>query len=79
MNITTFKSFSQLSFLILHYGLYAVIVHSCAILLYAKLSTPLPPLTFFLQYFPMIEHSLVAFICVLFGALTCYYISKNEE
>ena len=79
MNIPSFPSFSKLSFLILHYGLYAVIVHSCAILLYAKASPPLPPEISFLTYFPMIEHSIVSFICVLLGGLLCFYISKKEE
>ena len=79
MNISIFLSFSKLKFLILHHGLYTVIVHACAILLYSKLSPPLPPLTSFLRYFPMIEHSIVAFICVLLGAILCIYIDKIEE
>ena len=78
MNISAFPSFSKLKILILHYGLYTVIIHACAILLYAKLSPPLPPLTSFLTYFPMIEHSIVAFICVLFGGILCIYIDKKE-
>ena len=78
MNILRFPSFSQLSFLILHYGLYSVRVHATAILLYAKISPQLPPMISFLRYFPMIEHSIVAFICVLLGALLCFYISKKE-
>lgn len=79
MNIPFFSSFSKLSFLILHYGLYAVIVHAAAILLYSNLSPTLPPITSFIKYFPMIEHSIVSFICVLLGALLCFYISKKEE
>ena len=78
MNILHFPSLSRLSFMILHYGLYAIIIHSAAILLYAKLSPSLPPMTSFLRYFPMIEHSIVSFICVLLGSLLCFYISKKE-
>ena len=79
MNILRFPSVSRLSFLILHYGIYAVIVHAAAILLYAQITPTLPPITSFLKYFPMIEHSIVAFICVLLGSLLCFYISKKEE
>jgi len=79
MNILKFKNFSQLSFLILHYGIYASIVHACAILLYSQISPVLPPYISFLYYFPMIEHSMVAFICVLVGALLSFYIAKKEE
>ena len=79
MNIFKNPSFSRLSFLILHYGIYTAIVHATAILLYAKLSPTLPPLSSFATYFPMIEHSIVAFICVLCGALVCFYIAKNEN
>ena len=79
MNIFKISSFSKLSFLILHHGLYAVIVHSMAILLLSHLAPALPPFMSFLRYFPMIEHSIVSFICVLLGALTCFYISKKEE
>ena len=79
MNILRFPSFSKLSFLILHYGIYTVIIHASAILLYANFAPTLPPMLSFLRYFPMIEHSIVAFICVLLGALLCFYISKKEE
>ena len=79
MNILHFQNFLRLSFLILHYGLYAVIVHATAILLYAKLLPALPPTMSFMRYFPMIEHSIVSFVCILFGALLCFYIAKKEE
>ena len=78
MNISKIPSLSRLSFLILHYGLYAVIIHSTAILLYSRISPALPKMACFFRYFPMIEHSIVAFICVILGALTCFYISKKE-
>ena len=45
----------------------------------SHLAPALPPFMSFLRYFPMIEHSIVSFICVLLGALTCFYISKKEE
>lgn len=79
MNILQFPSFTKLSFLILHYGIYVSIVHATAILLYSNILPSLPPMTSFARYFPMIEHSIVAFLCVLFGALLCFYISKKEE
>lgn len=79
MNILRFPSLSRLPFLILHYGLYVVIAHATAILLYAKISPPLPPSISFVRYFPMIEHSITAFICVLLGALLCFYINKKEN
>ena len=79
MNISRIPSLSKLSFLILHYGLYSVIIHATAILLYSNLSPAAPPITSCFKYFPMLEHSIVAFICVLLGALTCFYISKKEE
>ena len=69
---------SRLSRLILHYGLFAVIAHSIFILLYARLSSPLTPLYAFSTFFPMIEHSIVSFICVLLGSLLFFYISKKE-
>ena len=78
MNIFKIPSLSRLPYLILHYGIYASIVHATAVLLYARLSPPLPPLTSFFTYFPMIEYSLVAFICVLCGALLCLYVAKKE-
>ena len=74
-----FKSFSALGFLILHYGIYITIVHATAVLLYTKILPALPPIISFTRYFPMIEHSIVAFICVLFGALLCFYIAKKED
>ena len=79
MNILRFLSPLRLSYLILHYGLYAAIVHASAILLYANISPSLPPYICFLRYFPMIEHSIVAFICVLLGALLCFYIHIKEK
>ena len=67
-----------LSRLILHYGLFAVIAHSLFILLYARLASPLTPLYAFSTLFPMIEHSIVSFICVLLGSLLFFYIAKKE-
>ncbi len=71
--------FIRLSRKILHYGLFASISHAAMILLYAKASKSLPPMTSFSIYFPMIEHSIVSFLIVLFGALLCFYIAKKEE
>ena len=79
MYILHVPSFLKLSFLIVHYGLYVVIAHATAILLYSNILPSLPPMTSFLRYFPMIEHSIVSFVCVLLGALLCFYISKKEE
>lgn len=79
MHTSVFSSFEKLGYLILHYGLFSVIAHSLAVLLYVQLSPPLPPLTSFARYFPMIEHSIVSFICVLLGALLCFYIAKKEQ
>lgn len=78
MNINAIPSLQRLKFLILHYGLFASIAHATAVLLYAKLSPTLLPMTSFRFYFPMIEHSIVSFICVLLGALLCLYIAKKE-
>ena len=78
MNINLIPSIKKLKILILHYGLFASIAHATAVLLYAKLSPALMPMTSFAIYFPMIEHSIVSFICVLLGALLCFYISKKQ-
>lgn len=74
MNIS---NFSRICRYILHYGLFASISHAAMILLYARISEPLPPMIGFSTYFPMIEHSIVSFFCVLFGALLCFYLSKK--
>lgn len=75
MNIS---KISRLPSLILHYGLFASICHAISLLLYSKL---FPAESFFLTFhtfFPLLEHSLVSFICVLLGALLCFYIAKKE-
>ena len=74
MNISYF---SRLARRILHYGLFASIVHATMVLLYARVSSPLPPMASFELYFPMIENSIVCFIFVLLGALACLYIEKK--
>lgn len=79
MNISTSSKFSRLGYLILHYGLFTVIAHAVVILLYIRVSPNLPPLTSFIRYFPMIEHSIVSFICVLLGGLLCFYVDKKEQ
>ena len=79
MNISVFSDFSKLGYLILHYGLFAVIAHATAILLYIRISPSLPQITSVIKYFPMIEHSIVSFICVLLGGLLCFYINKKEQ
>lgn len=69
---------STLYKLVLHYGLFASICHSTMLFLYFKLC---PYEDFFLcfsTFFPLLEHSIVSFICVLLGALLCFYIAKKE-
>ena len=64
--------------LILHYGIFASLCHSVILLLYSQLY---PSKNFFLnfsRFFPLLEHSLVSFICSLAGALLCFYIIKKE-
>ena len=70
--------FLRLARQILHYGLFACIVHATMILFYARISPPLPPMSSFYYYFPMIEYTITSFICVLFCGLICYYIAKKE-
>ena len=79
MNISAFSDFLKLGYLILHYGLFSVIAHATAILLYIQISPSLPPITRVIRYFPMIEHSIVSFICVLLGGLLFFYIQKKEQ
>ena len=79
MDISNTSRFYKLGYIILHHGIFSVIVHATGILLYARLSPALPPLTSFLKYFPMLEHSLISFITVLLGALICFYIAKTEK
>ena len=71
--------FLRISRLILHYGLFASIVHLVAILLYYRLY---PDSYFFLtftSFFRLLEHSLMSFICVLSGALLFFYIFKKNS
>ncbi len=69
---------SLLPRLILCYGIFASLCHSVMLLLYSKIC---PNESFFLnfsRFFPLLEHSLMSFICVLAGALLCFYIIKKE-
>ena len=71
-------SLSRPSVLLSIYGIFSIICHSTAILL---LSTTLSNATgdvYFHRYFPMLEHSLVAFIAVLIGVLGLEYIAKSK-
>lgn len=69
---------STLPILILCYGIFASLCHAVMLLLYFRTC---PTESFFLsfsRFFPLLEHSLVSFVCVLFGALLCFYIDKKE-
>ena len=63
---------------ILHYGIYASLCHIIVLILYYRL---FPSERYFLNFstfFPLMEHSIVSFICALLGALLCFYIAKKE-
>ena len=64
---------------ILHYGLFASICHSVILILYYQSCPEEKYFSNFSSFFPLLEHSIVSFICVLLGALLCFYIAKKEE
>ena len=63
---------------ILHYGIFASICHLVMLILYYRLCPDEKYFSSFSNFFPLMEHSIVSFICVLLGALLCFYIAKKE-
>ena len=63
---------------VLHHGIFASLCHLVMLLLYYKLCPEEKYFSSFTSFLPLLEHSLVSFICVLFGALLCFYIAKKE-
>ena len=72
-------SFSRVSNRILHYGLYSVICHATAILLFASTSHYTHGTLLLLRFFPMLEHSLMSFVIIFIGVLGVEYIEKNKK
>ena len=64
---------------IMHYGIFASICHSVMLMLYYKLYPNQEYFSDFTSFFPLLEHSIMSFICVLFGTLLCFYIAKKEK
>ncbi len=71
--------FSRLSILLMQYGFFAVICHSVGICLYASLLPPLSDAAYYAKIFPLLEHSLMSFVAILFGVLGIEYIYKNKD
>ena len=72
-------SFSRPSRLLGEYGIFAIICHATFILLAANTSPHTDPHVLFKMFFPMIEHSLMSFIIVLFGITAFEYIDKKMD
>lgn len=65
--------FSRYARLFLVYGLYATLCHAVAILFCAISELGAPPELMFHIIFPLLEHSLMSFVLVLFGTLGIEY------
>ena len=76
MHIFTFSRHSKR---LLHYGLYIIICHATAILFLATAFEASTPVFLYHRFFPMIEHSLVSFVALLFGVLGIEYIEKQKN
>ena len=72
-------SFSRPTNRLLFYGLYLLICHATAILFLATTFEASTPMFLYHRFFPMIEHSLVSFVALLFGALGIEYIEKQKN
>ena len=72
-------SFCRASKRLLHYGVYAVLCHATLIFLMAKTSQYPQGVILFHRFFPMIEHSLISFVAILFGVLGVEYIEKGKK
>ncbi|MBP3370642.1 MAG: hypothetical protein J6L85_07805 [Clostridia bacterium] len=70
--------FSRLTHLFLIYGLYAVLCHAVGILFCAISELGAPPGLMFHIIFPLLEHSLMSFVLVLFGALGIEYVCMSQ-
>lgn len=72
-------SFSRPARLLLHYGLFAVLCHATAILFMALTSELGSPILYFYRFFPMLEHSLMSFVIIIFGTVGIEYIERSKE
>ena len=72
-------SFCRTSKRFLHYGIFAVICHATFILLMANISPYTNGTILFHRFFPMLEHSLMSFVAILFGVLGAEYIEKSRQ
>ena len=72
-------SFSKPSRLLLHYGLFAVICHACAVTLLSSTFPVLCKIIFRTRVFPMLEHSLMSFTIIFIGVLGIEYILRDID
>ena len=72
-------SFSKPSRLLLHYGLFAVICHVCAVALLSSTFPAACMIIFRHRVFPMLEHSLMSFAIIFLGVLGFEYILKDID
>ena len=72
-------SFSRISKRFLHYGIFSVICHATFILLMATTYEYTNGILLFQRFFPMLEHSLMSFVAILFGVLGAEYIEKSKK
>ena len=72
-------SFSKISLVFLIYSLFALICHITAILLVIRTSEIHNPDVLFHRFFPMVEHSLMSFVIILFGVVAFEYIDKKMK
>ena len=72
-------SFSRISKRFLHYGIFSVICHATFVLLMANTSEYTNGALLFQRFFPMLEHSLMSFVAILFGVLGAEYIEKSKK
>jgi hypothetical protein len=72
-------TFSRPARLLLIYGLFSVICHAVAILLVARTQANMPPDLMFHIIFPLLEHSIMSFVLVLFGAIGIEYVYISQS
>lgn len=60
-------------------GLFVILCHISAIVLYSSTLPFISTLTFSRYVFPMLEHSLVSLVAIFIGALGIEYIEKEKR
>ncbi len=76
MNKMSLKIASRL---LCHYGIFAILCQTTAILFCATSLVGATGEVYFHRFFPMLEYSLTSFILVLAGALLFRYIERKEK